>query len=775
MNKMLVLLLIGLFCLPTLFSPTSENILAIDHILNQNNEQIVIRIDTSKKIPSLPSNVEIMSGLPGEYLDVIVDEDILHQLAKKGISYSFHSTLSDETDSSIVETYPTFDEMEQYLQTISSTHSEITRLFSIGKSWEDRDIWCLEISDNPGINEEEPEVLFMGLHHAREWPTISISLSIIEKLINSYDILPDLTEIVNQTRIFIIPCVNPDGYYYDHDLHNGGKWWRKNRHFFPDYNLYGVDLNRNYGGSCNGNPKAMWGSDGIRHHPESAVYCGTEPFSEPEIQHIKDFFLNQSLDASISWHTYGELVMWPWGYSTTDQAPDHEEMRLIGIRIANAITKMDQAGLYVPTQSSGLYPTTGDTTDWFYGYSHYVLGRPHFAYTIEACEEFHPDEYYLEQICHENVEGALILLEEVNRVLETPRRVLPPKVTDISTCENSSLRITWEEQNVEANLEKIAVEQFNDGNLVVDQIPKDTSFWELNGFTISNRRAYSGEYSLHSHTEKNQISAMTSSSPLFVTEGMNLSFWCYYDIEKGYDYAFLEISTNGRTFDKIDSFTGQSNEWIKKTYDLKDYEGKSISIRFRYYTDEYTGEDGFWVDDIYPVNTFESVELISEEITTNSFYLTPPGENITSYFRIRGYNEPYQWCDFGQLYQLSETKSNTIPTIPQIIGTSRGKSNQTYNYTLRSIDQDQDEIYYQIQWGDGTQTTWLGPYDSGENITVNHTWTSDGTFLIKARAKDSSGAISDWNQLQVEMPHMIHHPFLYRIQLIIQWILSLWQ
>lgn len=775
MNKIIVLLLIGLFCLPTLISPFSNHISAIESTLPQNVEKIIIRIDTSEGTYSLPTNVEIMSGLPGEYVDVLVSKDTLDQLAEKGISYTIQSTLSDETDSSIVESYPTFDEIEQYLQTIASTYTDITRLFSIGKSWEERDIWCLEISDNPGTTEEEPEVLFMGLHHAREWPTVSITLSIIEKLVTSYDIITDLTEIVNQTRIFIIPCVNPDGYYYDHDVHQGDKWWRKNRHYFPDFNLYGVDLNRNYGGSCNGNPQSMWGTIGITHHPQSAVYCGTDPFSEPEIQHIKEFFLNHSLDASISWHTFGELVMWPWGYSTEEQAPDHEELSRIGTKIAHSISKMDEAGLYVPTQSSGLYPTTGDTTDWFYGYSHYVLGRPHFSFTIEACEDFHPDEYYLEQVCHENVEGALVLLEEVDSVLKTPRRVLPPKITDISTCENSSLRITWEEQNEEADLEKIAVEQFTDTSLIVDQISPDACYWKLNDFTISNRRAYSGEYSLHSHTVKNTVSAMTSSYPLYVTEGMNLSFWCYYDIENKYDYAFLEISTNGRTYDKIDSFTGKSDEWTKKTYSLDEYEGKSIFIRFRYFTDEQTGEDGFWVDDIYPVNTFKSIDMIYEDITANPFYLSMPAENKTNFFRMKGYNDAYQWCDFGQLYQLSETVSNTIPTIPQIIGTARGITNQTYTYTLRSTDQDQDEVYYQIQWGDGTQTAWLGPFESGKNITVNHTWATEGTFLIKARAKDSTGAMSDWSQLQVKMPHMILHPFLYRIQQFIQWIINLWQ
>ena len=771
MKKMIFHLLIGLFLFSTMFTSLSEQSLA-EHQSHSDEQRILVRIYTNEGIPSLPSNTEIISGFPDEYLDVITTTSTLLLLSEQDADFTIRSMDLFKTDASIVDTYPTFEEIEEHLQTVASNYPSITELFSIGQSYENRELWCLEISDNPGVDEQEPEVLFMGLHHAREWPTVAITLSLIDELVESYELDENISELVDQRRIWVIPCVNPDGYHYDHDQFNGDKWWRKNRHFFPEFNLYGVDLNRNYGGACNGNPLSMWGSTGISHHPESALYCGTEPFSELEIQHIKHFFLNHTIDASISWHTHGELVLWPWGYSTDDHTPDDEYMGQIGRDIAKEIGQIDGSGSYFPTQSSGLYPTAGDTTDWFYGYSHYILGRPHFTYTIEACDEFHPDEMYLDQVCKENIEGAMVLLEQVDQIDQAPRRVLSPLVTDINNLENNSLLIFWQEQNPEANLDRLAVEQLSGYSVFVDQVLNEEDYWALTDFNLNSERVHSGYFSFHSHIKDNQVSAMTSRSPIFVTDGMKLSFWCYYEIENNYDYAFVEVSTNGRTYTKLDSFTGDSAEWIFKEYDLAEYAGQSIFIRFRYYTDEATHEDGFWVDDIYPTSTFESETIIADDISSSPFVLSKNSDDSTSFFRVKGYNDAYQWGDYSQLYQLSEFSGNSIPTVPVISGEIKGKTDQTYTYTIRSIDLDQDELFYQVQWGDDNQTEWIGPYQSGDSISIDYSWSDDGTYLIKARAKDEQGAISEWGELQVQMPYVINYPLFYRIQQIIQWILS---
>ena len=140
---------------------------------------------------------------------------------------------------------------------------------------------------------------------------------------------------------------------------------------------------------------------------------------------------------------------------------------------------------------------------------------------------------------------------------------------------------------------------------------------------------------------------MTSVYPLLVTEGMWLSFWCWYNIEENWDCAFVEVSTNGRTFDVLGKFTGSSG-WALKEYDLSAYAGKSLFIRFRYTTDSGTTGEGFYVDDITPVPHFFTVTTLSSSIPTHYFMMTgkPEGDY---YYRVKGHNSARGWGDFSTL------------------------------------------------------------------------------------------------------------------------------
>jgi len=321
----------------------------------------LVRIDTIDGNVNLPRGVEILGGKPGEYLDIILPTVRFHELTDSDITYSVLISDVDSYSESFIGQYHTLAEIEQMLQDIADDYPDITSLYSIGTTYEGRDIWCLEITDNPGVDEGEPGVFYMGLHHAREWPTVEICLNIADQLTSQYGSDPDITDVVNNRRLWLVTCVNPDGYYYCHDQ---GHDWRKNRHYFPEFGTYGVDLNRNYAGSSDGNPEGCWGSIGdasVTHNPDYETYCGPGSSSEIEIQPIQDIFLENDICASITWHTYSELVMWPWAYSGSEHTPDDVYLSQVGQQIASRITKDSGSGTYTPTQSSGLYPTTGDT------------------------------------------------------------------------------------------------------------------------------------------------------------------------------------------------------------------------------------------------------------------------------------------------------------------------------------------------------------------------------------------------------------------------------
>ena len=619
----------------------------------------LVRIDITQDDVILPQNVEVVAENQGEYIDIIIPRDRLSELSDNQISFTTRIADMDAYHAAFMGSYHTFPQVESIIEGIAENYSDIVNLFSIGTSYEGRSQWCLEISDNPGEDENEPEVLFMGLHHAREWPTVEICLRIANNLTAGYGTNATITNLVNSRRIWIVPCVNPDGYVWCHDLSHD---WRKNRHYFPQYGTYGVDLNRNYYGSSNGEIKGEWGTIGdgsVTHSPGDEVYCGPGPASELEIQAVTDFIIGHEICALISWHTYQEELYWPWGY-TSSTTPDATYMGAIGTGIAQRITRQSGSGTYTPQQAYGLYPTTGDTIDSMYGYSHYALGRTTFAYTIEACADFHPSAGYLDQICKENNDGALYLLQEAQNIQETVvPRVMPPLLDEIPNDSDGSYRVSWQQQNPSADPDYYQLDELSGLTLGTDDAEAGSTAWTLDGFSLSTTRYHSGSHSFKSRYLDSDTSSMTTASPIPVTSGMKLSFWCWYNIENNYDKGFVEVSTDARYFKILDSFTGSSGSWQYKEYDLANYSGESVFIRFRYTTDQGTLNEGFYVDDITPIAAFGSITTLSSSIP-NEFYDITGKTNGTYYYRVKGHNSVRGWCDFSTLGKVIVTLGDDI-------------------------------------------------------------------------------------------------------------------
>jgi rhodanese-related sulfurtransferase len=112
------------------------------------------------------------------------------------------------------------------------------------------------------------------------------------------------------------------------------------------------------------------------------------------------------------------------------------------------------------------------------------------------------------------------------------------------------------------------------------------------------------------------------------------------------------------------------------------------------------------------------------------------------------------------------TKPNSPPNIPAISGQNNGKIGQEYQYTFNTTDIDQDDVYYYVNWSDNTSNQLVGPYHSGEEATLNHTWSEKGKYTVKVKARDIYGAESDYATLDVKMPKTsttVFHQILWRI------------
>jgi carboxypeptidase T len=155
--------------------------------------------------------------------------------------------------------YHDYAEMVADINAVEAAHPDIVHVFSIGKSYQGRDIWAAKISDNVAIDEAEPEVLFDALHHAREHLTVEQALYLLHLLAGNYGRDAQITSLVNAREIAIIFAVNPDGFIYDLTCTGGSHapycGWRKNRQPNAGTSAIGTDLNRNYGyrwGCCGG-------------------------------------------------------------------------------------------------------------------------------------------------------------------------------------------------------------------------------------------------------------------------------------------------------------------------------------------------------------------------------------------------------------------------------------------------------------------------------------------------------------------------------------------
>ncbi|MFM9987408.1 M14 family metallopeptidase, partial [Flavobacterium sp.] len=174
-------------------------------------------------------------------------------------------------------------------------------------SIEGREIYWVKISDNPNVDEAEPELLYSSLHHAREAASLSQLIFYMWYLLQNYATNPDIKATVDNAELFFVPCVNPDGYVYNQSTNpNGGGMWRKNRR--NNGSNFGVDLNRNYGNN--------WGYDNIGSSPTSSsdTYRGTAAFSEPETQAMRNFCNARQFVTALNAHTYSNLLIYPWGY-----------------------------------------------------------------------------------------------------------------------------------------------------------------------------------------------------------------------------------------------------------------------------------------------------------------------------------------------------------------------------------------------------------------------------------------------------------------------------
>ncbi len=303
--------------------------------------------------------------------------------------------------------YKQFADIIAYFNNIAALRPDLASMADIGDSIEGNDIYAITITapDQPGnLAADRPVVLWHGTTHAREWVSPMTVSYLASKFVDSYDTDPRVKDILDSSRLVIIPVTNPDGYLY---TWSGNRFWRKNRRD-NGFDTFGVDLNRNWG--------YQWGGEGSSASPASPVYRGTGPFSEPETAALRDFSqsFGDQLVAHIDYHAYSQLILWPFGYAAgvVTPEPDRTFFDTLAIDLSEEILAFSGV-FYAPMQSVDLYPAAGDSTDWYYG----ELGAKSLTYELRPLDRFDPPPSILLPTAQENYEAAKLFVERTTAPL----------------------------------------------------------------------------------------------------------------------------------------------------------------------------------------------------------------------------------------------------------------------------------------------------------------------------------------------------------------------
>ena len=475
---------------------------------------------------------------------------------------------------------------------------------------EGRYMYWVRLSDNPEVDEDEPEILYSGVHHAREPMSVQQMIYYMWYILENYDTNPDIQILVQNTEMYFVPIVNPDGYAWNYNTNpNGGGMWRKNRSNNGDGTM-GVDPNRNYG--------YQWGYDNSGSSPYSSdeTYRGPSAFSEPETKNMRDFSIAHDFRIALNYHSYSNLLLYAWGWTSTP-SPDND------IFHSHASLMTVENGYTIGPASTTIYPTNGDSNDWMYGEQE--SKDKIFAYVPEVggdSDGFWPSTSRIIPLCQENmlqnitaarlvgkyasidenspmiidyVDGYIIY--EINRLGLTDAEEFTVTLTaiddvitsvgDADSFLNMELMqseidsISFElNANIESGTEFRFLLSVDNGLYTISDTitkifgtpvpvfsdPGETiEYWTSSKWEVTNEDSYSLENSITDsknadyENDENSSIVLISSIDLTDVSVAFVNFWAKWDIEPAYDFVQFMVKKESEN-----NWTAVSGKYTKK-------------------------------------------------------------------------------------------------------------------------------------------------------------------------------------------------------------------
>lgn len=634
-------------------------------------------------------HIDHANSKPGYFLDAWLSEEEISMLIKSGVPYEVlvddwmeyynaqplmtnaeitdqmnHVYEKDNISHSIYGSmggYMTYSEVVAKLDSMRMWYPQfISQKFSVGTTIENREMWCVRVTNGPNAPTGRPEVMLHALIHAREPESMETQFYYMFWLFENYNTDPIARYILNNREIYWIPVLNADGYVYNQTTNpTGGGMWRCNRHITSG-NCGPVDINRNFGtyqfwNSPNGGSSTNNCSGG------QGTYRGTLPFSEIETNNMKNFVNSRNFKTAFSAHTHGNLLIKPWCWQDPIGTPDDGifNIFLADMKAVNGYT------VGFPSQTVG-YQVRGGTDDWYYNDSGHTKI---FGITPETGTSFWPTQNLIiplaQGMLHANQYITLVAGPYVNYVssnFDQPSYVpggsgnfkvrflnkglMPANNTKIIlTPANGSITIptqqltfntaSFQQDSATFNFTISGSAQNNcyipcfltikqDTSTIYTQgvyvplgTPTPTVILDDNGSTFANWTAggtgttwnvstsqFHSSPSSFTESPSGSYPAncdlqMTLTTPLNISTNpvVTLSFWHRYATELNYDYCKVEVSGDGGlNWNLVTQYHGTLSTWTQQTFDISRYANGSANMKVRF---RLTSDAGVQADGWY--------------------------------------------------------------------------------------------------------------------------------------------------------------------------------
>eukprot|EP01123_Difflugia_compressa_P006261 TRINITY_DN18433_c0_g1_i1.p1 TRINITY_DN18433_c0_g1~~TRINITY_DN18433_c0_g1_i1.p1 ORF type:complete len:424 (+),score=80.92 TRINITY_DN18433_c0_g1_i1:52-1323(+) len=262
--------------------------------------------------------------------------------------------------------YHTYDEVIAWVKTLPTSYPNLVTLVNLGKSYEGRELLAVKVTSTKNTN-PKPAIWFDGCIHAREWITTATVIYMLGHMLDDYGGDPTITTLIDNSEIFVLPVFNTDGYVYTWTTN---RMWRKTRSPNSGSSCVGTDPNRNW--------DFQWGGAGTSTDPCSDSFCGASAFSEIEVKTVGLYIKNAgNFKGYINFHSYSQLWMSPWGYTST-LPPDYQIQNTLSGRCVSALTEVYGTQYQYGPIATTIYPASGSSADYTYG-----AGKVLFSYGVE--------------------------------------------------------------------------------------------------------------------------------------------------------------------------------------------------------------------------------------------------------------------------------------------------------------------------------------------------------------------------------------------------------